>query len=126
MLSSGRFLALLLALTTVIPTFAQVVIHDVPCSSTNATGLCWDGAALWVSDYSTSIRRINPADGSVIPLERGEGYTEFACLAEAEVAAKEYALWAAAESVEAYLEQWVTWGPSPVLEHQKLGRYWAE
>ena len=66
MLSSGRFLALLLALTTVIPTFAQVVIHDVPCSSTNATGLCWDGAALWVSDYSTSIRRINPADGSVL------------------------------------------------------------
>lgn len=73
-----------------------------------------------------NVRAFKPGDGEPIPLERAEGYTEFACLAEADVASREYLLWAAAESVEEYLGKLVTWGPLPIIDHEKLGRYWSE
>ncbi len=71
------------------------------------------------------VKAFKPGDGSPIDLDRGDGYVEFACLAEAVVAADEYSLWAAAESVAAYLDHWVTWGDLPIVDHGKLGRYWG-
>lgn len=71
------------------------------------------------------VKAFRPADGSPLDLARPEGYVEFACLAEAVVAADEYRLWAAAETVEACLDQWVTWGDLPIVDHGKLARYWG-
>lgn len=71
------------------------------------------------------VRAFETGNGSNISLDREEGYVEFACLAEAVVAAEEYRLWAAADSVEAYLDQWADWGDLPIADHGKLGRYWS-
>lgn len=72
------------------------------------------------------VKAFKPRERTDIPLERGEGYVEFACLAEAVIAAEEYRFWAAAPSVEAYLEQWVEWGELPIVDHRKLQRYWRD
>ena len=45
---------------------AQVVVQEVPAPSATATGLCWDGSALWVSDQTASIYKVNPSTGAVI------------------------------------------------------------
>lgn len=45
---------------------AQVVVLEVPAPSATATGLCWDGSALWVSDQTSSIYKVNPATGAVL------------------------------------------------------------
>ncbi|NUP99292.1 MAG: hypothetical protein HUU35_05490 [Armatimonadetes bacterium] len=71
------------------------------------------------------VRAFRPADGTEIPLARGEGYVEFACLAEALIAADEYRAWAAAKSVEAYLDSWSDWADAPIVDHAKLRRYFA-
>jgi len=64
-------------------------------------------------------------DGLVpLSLDRGEGYVEVACLAEAVIAADEYRFWAAAGSVEEYLTQWSDFDDGPVVDHAKLRRYW--
>jgi hypothetical protein len=65
-----------------------------------------------------------PKDAAPMDLNRGGGAVEFACLAEAVIAGQEYELWAAAESVEAYLEQWAEWTDLPIVDHGKLKRYW--
>ncbi len=44
----------------------QVVVHEITAPSGTATGLCWDGETLWVSNYSSNIWRINPADGAIL------------------------------------------------------------
>ncbi|RPH94752.1 choice-of-anchor D domain-containing protein [candidate division KSB1 bacterium] len=46
--------------------WAQVLVHEIPAPSNTATGLCWDGSALWVSDQATGIYKVNPATGAVI------------------------------------------------------------
>ncbi|MBU0507842.1 choice-of-anchor D domain-containing protein [bacterium] len=43
----------------------QVLVHEIPSPTANAVGLCWDGSALWVSDYSRSLRRVDPVTGAV-------------------------------------------------------------
>ena len=60
-----------------------------------------------------------------LSLERGEGYVEFACLAEAVIGADEYRFWAEARSVEDYLKQWSGFADGPIVDHVKLRRYWA-
>jgi hypothetical protein len=60
-----------------------------------------------------------------LSLERSEGYMEFACLAEAVIAADEYRSWANARSVEEYLKSWSSFEDGPIVEHGKLGRYWG-
>lgn len=57
-------------------------------------------------------------------LDRGDEFVEFACLAEALIAADEYRFWAAEKSVEAYLESWSDLGTADVTDHGKLRRYW--
>lgn len=59
-------------------------------------------------------------------LDRGEGWMEFACYAEAWVAADEYRAWADAPTVEAYLESWSAFTDSPIAAHDKLLRYFPQ
>lgn len=70
--------------------------------------------AYWTPDF-------RPAD-----LQRENGYVEFACYAEAVIAAAEYALWAEATTVEAYLEDRWPGANSRIADSAKLGRYVAE
>lgn len=60
-----------------------------------------------------------------VDLAREEGYMEFACFAEAIIAAEEYRFWAEAATVEEYLARWVEWTAAPVVDHQKLARHFA-
>lgn len=71
------------------------------------------------------VRAFNTTDFAEINLQREEGYVEFACYAEAIIAAAEYRFWAEADSVEAYLEQWCAWEGAPVRDHAKLARYFT-
>ncbi len=59
-------------------------------------------------------------------LAREEGYVEFACYAEALIAADEYRLWAEAASVSSYLEMRSEWDSAPVRDNTKLARHFAE
>ncbi len=80
----------------------------------------------WSPDAETLllVRAFKPADAAAVPLDRGEGYVEFACLAEAVIAADEYRFWAEATTVDEYLAHWCQWGDLPVKDNAKLGRYW--
>jgi hypothetical protein len=59
-----------------------------------------------------------------LDLARGEGYMEFACLAEALVAAEEFAFWAEAKTVEEYLGLWSTVDDCLIAVNDKLMSYW--
>jgi outer membrane protein assembly factor BamB len=63
---SGRILLLAVGLLISTGSFGQVVVHEIPSPSANAVGLCWDGAALWVSDYSANLYKVNPTTGAVL------------------------------------------------------------
>lgn len=65
-------------------------------------------------------------DFQPVDLNREDGYVEFACYAEAIIAAEEYRFWAEAHSVEEYLARWVEWTAAPVLDNTKLARHFAE
>lgn len=71
------------------------------------------------------VRAFNTPDFSDISLEREDGYLEFACLAEALIAAAEYQFWAEAECVEDYLQCWAQWQPAAIAHPAKLGAYFA-
>jgi hypothetical protein len=70
------------------------------------------------------VRGFATADLSEYPLARGDGTFEFACLAEAHVAADEYAFWAAAADVADYLGRWSRFASGRIADLGKLGRYW--
>jgi len=72
-----------------------------------------------------NVRAWRTEDFSPLSLERGEEYVEFACLAEAIIAADEFRFWAEAPSVEAYLARWCDWAEAPILDHAKLRRYFG-
>ena len=59
-----------------------------------------------------------------LSLGRSDGYLEFACLAEALIAADEYRIRAAADSVAAYLRQWSDFADGPVEHADILRQYW--
>jgi hypothetical protein len=67
-----------------------------------------------------STREMKPLD-----LARGDGYIEFACFAEAAIAAEEFALWAAAKSAEEYLARFARSADWPLERNDKLAAYWA-
>ena len=56
---------------------------------------------------------------------RGEGYHEFACYAEAAIAADEYQAWAKAATVEAYLGFRSEAADFPVRSNTKLSAHWS-
>ncbi len=72
------------------------------------------------------VRALDTRTLAPLALERGEGYLEFACLAEALIAADEYRLWAQAGSVEEYLEGWSSFREGEIRAEAKLWRYWPE
>ena len=57
--------------------------------------------------------------------DRGDGYHEFACYAEAVLAAEEYHAWAQAASVAEYLEARSTAADFPVTRNDKLAQFWS-
>jgi len=63
-------------------------------------------------------------DWEPIPLAREDGYVEYACLAEALIAADEYAAWAGAEDVETYLAYWSDCRGGCIRSAGKLRQYW--
>ena len=60
-----------------------------------------------------------------VGLGRSQDYVEFACLAEAAIAADEYNAWARTRTVEEYLHQWSSFTDGPVTRHDKLLEYWG-
>jgi hypothetical protein len=57
--------------------------------------------------------------------DRGDGFREFACYAEAILAADEYAAWARAATVEEYLAVRSSQTEFPVARNDKLAKYWV-
>ena len=70
------------------------------------------------------VTAFNTRDLSPLNLGREEGYTEFACLAEAVIAADEYRAWASALSVSDYLRSHSAFKEAPVVDAAKMKRYW--
>lgn len=54
-----------------------------------------------------------------------DGFCEFACYAEAVIAAEEYRVWAASSSVAEYLTFWCRVSDFPVTTSSKLREYWT-
>jgi len=61
-----------------------------------------------------------------LDLNRPDGYLEFACYAEAAIAADEYRKWAEAKNVGEYLEYFSPFTGGPVADHAKLSAYAAK
>lgn len=56
-------------------------------------------------------------------LDRGDGWVEFACYAEAALAADEYRAWAGELTVDAYLESFSSEQDWPIADHAKLAAH---
>ncbi len=69
------------------------------------------------------VRAFRTTDFAPLDLQREEGYLEFACYAEAVIAAAEYELWARAKTVEEYLEGTWPGAEARIADHTKLRRY---
>ena len=72
------------------------------------------------------VRAYNTADLSPLDLSRQGGWIEFACYAEAVLAADEYRAWAEASSVAEYLSFLSPATDAPVLSHTKLAEWCGE
>lgn len=70
------------------------------------------------------VKAFNTQTGEDIKLDRGEGYVEFACLAEAMIAEGEYRFWGEAATVADYLQRWCPLEEAPVKCATKLKSYW--
>ena len=71
------------------------------------------------------VRGFNTKDFTPLDLGRDDKYLEFACYAEAAIAAEEYKAWAAEQSVGAYLERWSRFDDGPVASRTKLAEYFG-
>jgi hypothetical protein len=71
-----------------------------------------------------NVRAWNTRDLAPISLARSQDYVEFACLAEAVIAADEYLFWADARTVEEYLTRWSPFADGPIARNDKLLEYW--
>jgi len=71
------------------------------------------------------VRAVHTADLSPLDLARDDGYLEFACYAEAAIAADEYHAWAQAGTVEEYLASFSAFTDGPVASNTKLAAYVA-
>jgi len=72
------------------------------------------------------VRAVATATLAPLDLVREDGYTEFACYAEAAIAAEEYHAWAQAEDVAAYLQFFSQFHQGPIRQHGKLAAYLAD
>jgi len=71
------------------------------------------------------VQGFNTPDMSPLDLRRNDGFVEFACYAEAAIAADEYHMWARAETVEEYLETFSAFVDGPIVSHAKLAEFWG-
>ena len=73
-----------------------------------------------------TLKAFETQTGKPINLDRGEGFMEFACLAEAVIANDEYRAWGEAENVEQYLEARCScFGKElPIRVKNKMKNYW--
>jgi len=69
------------------------------------------------------VRAFHTRDLSPLALEREDNYLEFACYAEAVIAADEYRQWAGARTVSDYLQALSDFPDGPVASHTKLAAY---
>jgi len=69
------------------------------------------------------VRAFRTPDLTPLDLAREDGYIEFACYAEAAIAADEYRQWAGAKTVADYLLAFSDFDNGPVVSHTKLGDY---
>jgi len=60
-----------------------------------------------------------------LDLRRDDNYLEFACYAEAAIAADEYHFWAKAPTVAQYLGTFSSFDDGPIASHAKLAAYYA-
>jgi hypothetical protein len=72
------------------------------------------------------VRELNTDGMTDRDVSRSDAYHEFACYAEAAIAADEYRAWAAATTVEGYLSCHSEAADFPVLSNTKLATYWQE
>jgi hypothetical protein len=77
------------------------------------------------AETNCNVRGWSTMDLKPLDLARSDGYVEFACYAEAAIAAEEFAYWAAAKSVEEYLGRFCRSADWPVAQNDKLAAYWA-
>jgi len=71
------------------------------------------------------VRAFNTGDLSPLSLEREDGYVEFACYAEAAIAADEYHAWACVATVATYRRYRSPFVDGKVRSHRKLAEYCA-
>ena len=71
------------------------------------------------------VTAFNTKDLSPLPLDRGSGWVEFACYAEAVIAAAEYDAWAEADTVETYLDYRCDFDDAPIQSADKLSQWWT-
>lgn len=71
------------------------------------------------------VRAFKTADLSPLDLARPDGYLEFACYAEAAIAADEYRAWAEARDVEAYLRSYSAFSGGGIADNAKLAAHAA-
>jgi len=69
------------------------------------------------------VRAFNTTDLAPLDLSREDGYLEFACYAEAAIAAEEYHAWARAGTVEEYLAFRGGFDDGPVVNRAKMADY---
>jgi hypothetical protein len=74
------------------------------------------------TETTLHVRAFRPADFADLELARADGYTEYACLAESVIADGEYRLWARADSVDAYLREWIDMAEVAIADPGKLAR----
>lgn len=72
------------------------------------------------------VRAFDTRGLAALDLNREDGFTEFACYAEALIAADEYRFWAETDDIDAYLEQWSAFADAPIANHAKLAARWQE
>lgn len=77
------------------------------------------------SEILLHVRAFNTKTLLELSLSREDGYVEFACLAEALIAADEYRTWARAATVPEYLATFSRESDMPIVDHAKLGAYWG-
>ena len=69
------------------------------------------------------VRAFHTRDLTPLDLKRDDNYMEFACYAEAIIAAEEYRKWAEAKTVSDYLKTLSDFPDGPVVSHTKLAAY---
>ena len=70
------------------------------------------------------VKAFDPSTMTAIDCSRGDGYVEFACYAEAIIAADEYRAWAESASVSQYLDFICKEHDFPVAANSKMKEYW--